>query len=135
MIKGFHDLPSTSESHGFYDEVIHKYGNAHVWQWVSNALMYLPLAALVDGCYYALHSGFSDKIPLTLDAVRGLDRCIFDPNDDSAVFNMLTFCPNEETQERWVLESRDFTYGHAVVKEFHHLNNSTLAIRSFRLAG
>ena len=40
---------SCSNSYGFYDECLRKYGNANVWKTFTELFDYLPLTAVVEG--------------------------------------------------------------------------------------
>ena len=39
----------SSARYGFYDECLRKYGNANVWKYFTDAFLFLPLAALIEG--------------------------------------------------------------------------------------
>ena len=57
---------SNTDSYGFYDECMRKYGSANVWKLFTELFDYLPLTAVVEGQIFCLHGGLSPSID-TLD--------------------------------------------------------------------
>ena len=86
LIRGNHESRAISRVYGFYDEIIHKYGNANAFEMFMDVFDYLPLGAMVDGKILCVHGGIKKimknnfyKIGLspdikTIDQIRTIDR-------------------------------------------------------------
>jgi serine/threonine-protein phosphatase 2A catalytic subunit len=74
ILRGSHESRrELTQTYGFYDDSLRKYGSANVWKYFTDFFDYLPLTALVDGKIFCLHGGLSPYIE-TLDQIRALDR-------------------------------------------------------------
>ena len=62
-----------TQSYGFYDECMRKFGHAGVWRNFMEFFDQLPLAALIDDKIYCVHGGISPSLP-TIDDIRILQR-------------------------------------------------------------
>ena len=73
LIRGNHESRVITQSYGFYDECVKKYGSLNVWRNCTDVFDYLTLSALVDGKILCMHGGLSPKIKV-LDDIRKIDR-------------------------------------------------------------
>lgn len=73
ILRGNPESRQITRVYGFCDERLRKYGNASVWNCVTDLFDYLPLTALGGGETCCLHGGLSPSID-TLDHIRALDR-------------------------------------------------------------
>lgn len=80
LLRGNHDSRQITQVYGFYDECIRKYGNAEVWKAFTDLFDYLPITALIENRYFAVHGGLSPSID-TLDQIRKLDRVREPPHE------------------------------------------------------
>lgn len=73
LIRGNHESRAVTQTYGFYDECMRKYGSTSVWRAFTESFDYLPLAALVDGRVLAVHGGLSPDIG-TVEEIRIIQR-------------------------------------------------------------
>ena len=73
LIRGNHESRQTTRAYGFFQECVAKYKSINVWEWITNAFDYLPLAAVIENRIFCVHGGLSPKIK-TLDDINQLNR-------------------------------------------------------------
>lgn len=129
LLRGNHESRQISQTYGFYDECLRKYGSINVWRFCTEVFDYLSLAALVDGRFFCVHGGLSPSIS-TLDQIRLIDRKCELPHE-GGMCDLLWSDPDEE-MTGWGLNSRGCgaVFGGDSVKEVmlgrHALRSSTL---------
>ena len=69
ILRGNHEDRKITQTYGFYDECMRKYGNANVWKIFTELFEFLPLTAVVENSIFCLHGGLSFSID-TLDQIR-----------------------------------------------------------------
>jgi serine/threonine-protein phosphatase 4 catalytic subunit len=96
LIRGNHETRQVTQSYGFYDECIRKYGTANVWRYCTEVFDYLTIAAVVDDCVFCVHGGLSPDLS-TLDEIRVLARNEEVPNS-GPFCDLLWSDPDDEVE-------------------------------------
>ena len=109
LLRGNHDSRQITQVYGFYDECIRKYGNAEVWKAFTDLFDYLPITALIENRYFAVHGGLSPSID-TLDQIRKLDR-VREPPPEGALADLLWSDPDERNGFGVSSRGAGYTFG------------------------
>ena len=109
ILRGNHETDSVNRIYGFYDECIRKYGNAEVWKAFTDLFDYLPITALIENRYFAVHGGLSPSID-TLDQIRKLDR-VREPPHEGALADLLWSDPDERNGFGVSSRGAGYTFG------------------------
>eukprot|EP00053_Salpingoeca_punica_P007718 m.70381 g.70381 ORF g.70381 m.70381 type:complete len:310 (+) comp14292_c0_seq1:197-1126(+) len=131
LLRGNHESRQITQVYGFYDECLRKYGSANVWEYCTEVFDYLTLSALVDGQVFCVHGGLSPSIN-SLDQIRTIDRRVEVPHD-GPMCDLLWSDPDEV--DGWGVSPRGagYLFGHDVVNQFNHVNNTSLLARAHQL--
>lgn len=109
LLRGNHDSRQITQVYGFYDECIRKYGNAEVWKAFTDLFDYLPITALIENRYFAVHGSLSPSID-TLDQIRKLDR-VREPPHEGALADLLWSDPDERNGFGVSSRGAGYTFG------------------------
>ncbi len=131
LIRGNHESRSITQTYGFYDECLRKYGSVSVWRSFTETFDFLTLSAVVDGRVLAVHGGLSPEVP-TLDDIRKINRNEEIPAEGP--FADLLWSDPEEI-EGWGLSERGagWIFGSKPTSIFCHLNGLELIARAHQL--
>ncbi len=72
LLRGNHETRECTEEYNFREQMLIKY-DEDTYEEVIEAFMNLPLAALVNGQYLALHGGVSSRLK-SFDQINEIDR-------------------------------------------------------------
>jgi len=154
LIRGNHETEQVSQTYGFREECIDRFGTSHVWKSFCEAFQYLNLAAVLDNNVLCLHGGLSPSIP-TIDRIRLFDR-VFEPNEQrpTPILDLLWSDPEDDPSPKDNLSvgsagnstklTSDFgfrvstrgagwMFTKAVTKHFCYINQIELVCRSHQL--
>lgn len=131
LIRGNHESRSVTQTYGFYDEIIKKYGTPAVWRYCCDVFDCLNLGAIIDNKILCIHGGLSPDIRV-LDQYRLINRRT-EPPTEGPYCDILWSDPEEI--EGWSISTRGagFLFGEKVTKEFNHINGLDLICRSHQL--
>lgn len=131
LLRGNHESRQITQTYGFYDETLRKYGNANPWKHITDVFDYLPLSAVVENQIFSLHGGLSPSID-SLDDVMQLDRVQELPHE-GPMCDLLWSDPAE--QMNWGISPRGagYTFGKDIAEQFKHRNDLTLISRAHQL--
>ena len=117
--------------YGFYDECLRKYGTARVWNFITNLLDYLPLAACVEGQIFTPHAGLSPSLD-TIDHINALDRFTEVPHE-GPICDLLWSDPEDRCG--WGISPRGagYTFGQDITEQFNHANGLQFIARAHQL--
>lgn len=139
LVRGNHESRTISQSYGFYDECLRKYGNTSVWSICCSVFDYLAIGAMIGGPHgiFCVHGGLS-PVAKEIDDIRAIDRNQEVPHD-GAMCDLLWSDPDDSLDSSlsdFVLSSRGagFLFSKNAVEEFHHTNKTSLIARAHQLA-
>ena len=132
LLRGSHEVESTTRIYSFYNECREIYGTDKVWRNFIELFGFLPLAALIDGSVYCVHSGLSAQIE-AIDELRTLDRWDHTKYEDSTSPHGELLWNNPEEIEGWQLARNSLMYGQQPVDRFTKLNRVELIVRGHQL--
>lgn len=132
LIRGNHESRAVTTTYGFYQECLHKYGNANAYRYCCDVFDYFNLGAIVDGKMLCLHGGISPDAPM-IDQLRAIDRVQEIPND--GVFAHLMWDDPDDEIDGWRVNPRGagFLYGKAVTQAFNRLNGIDIIARAHQV--
>lgn len=105
-----------SNSYGFYDECIRKYGGTTVWAMCADVFDYLTISVLIEKKIFCIHGGLSPNLKY-LDDIRNIPRFQDIPHD--GVYCDLLWSDPEASVTGFKLNSRGagWVFGGVPVKE------------------
>jgi serine/threonine-protein phosphatase 6 catalytic subunit len=131
LLRGNHESRQLTQVYGFYDECVHKYGNANPWIYFTDVFDYLNIAAIIENKILCVHGGLSPVIR-TLDQIRVIDRKV-EISGEGAFCDLLWSDP--EDIETWSVNpsGAGWIFGFRVAEEFNYINGLDLICRGHRL--
>lgn len=131
LIRGNHEARQITQVYGFYDECMHKYGNANPWRMCTEVFDLFSLAAIIEGRVFCVHGGLSPELSTT-DELQQIDR-VQEPPQDGAFADLLWSDPEEVDGWRTNPRGAGYLFGGKVVDEFNHNNGLELICRAHQL--
>merc|ERR1740123_2896365 len=133
LLRGAHETAQMSQVYGFYDECMRRYhyGGPTVWRALCDVFTMLPLAAVVEGDVFCVHSGLAPSLD-TLDHIRALNRCEESPSE-GPLCDLLWTDPADVAG--WSIVGRSLTasFGENITQQFLQNNGLSLLTRSHQL--
>ena len=132
LLRGNHESRQITQSYGFYDECLRKFGNSNVWKMITDTFDYLTVSAVIDGTIFCVHGGLSPSIS-TLDQLRKLERRQEVPHE-GPMCDLLWSDPDDI--DGWSPSSRGagYIFGADAVRAFRTTNKVDLICRAHQLA-
>lgn len=103
LLRGNHESRNATDVYGFRAECARKYG-AELWTSVTAAFDRLPLAAVINGHFFAVHGGLSPELTRAADLNR-LAR-VAEPPLSGLLTDLLWADPADEPSAEWAPNTR-----------------------------
>ncbi|KAL7712945.1 Serine/threonine-protein phosphatase [Entamoeba marina] len=132
LLRGNHETRQISQTYGFYDECLKKFGNADIWKLCSELFDYLSLAAVVDNRILCVHGGISPDVK-TIDDITQIKREREAPHE-GAMCDLLWSDPEMEV-DVWRPSNRGagYLFGEKAILEFNERNKIDFVARAHQL--
>jgi len=133
LLRGNHECRAITQSYGFYDECVRKFGHAGIWKLFMELFDHLPLAAIVDNRIFCVHGGISPSLP-TIDDIRILHRVEELPSDGP--YADLEWSDPSTAVEQWEHSYRGagYLFGPRAAEQFLRINGLAQIARAHQLA-
>jgi len=132
MLRGNHESRQISQVYGFYDECSRKFGNANIWKYITDAFDFLPIAALIDGCVFAVHGGLSPDMPL-IDQLKVINRFQEIPHE-GPLADIMWSDPHPSTVGfSFSDRGAGYVFGSDIVERFCAVNHVRCILRAHQL--
>lgn len=133
LLRGNHECRAITQSYGFYEECVRKYGHAGVWKLFMELFDHLSLSAIVDQKFFCVHGGISPTLP-TIDDIRILSRVQEIPSDGCFADLMWSDpCTSIETWEH-SYRGAGYLFGTRACEQFLRINDLGMIVRAHQLA-
>jgi serine/threonine-protein phosphatase 4 catalytic subunit len=132
ILRGNHESRQTTQAYGFYDEIMRKFNDASLWQFVNTVFDLLPICAVVGGKVFCVHGGLSPLLT-DIEQIQRIERKREVP-ERGPFCDLLWSDP--ETIPSFTISPRGagYLYGETAVRSFCHRNKFTLICRAHQLA-
>ncbi|KAA6377982.1 MAG: putative Serine/threonine-protein phosphatase 6 catalytic subunit [Streblomastix strix] len=132
LLRGNHETRSISQSYGFFDDCMKRYGYSYPWIKCNEVFDALPIAALISNEILCVHGGLSPDIR-TLAQISMVPRRQEVP-PQGALSDLMWSDPDTQVLE-WMMSQRGagYLFGQKVTNEFNHINKLTLLCRAHQL--
>jgi serine/threonine-protein phosphatase 4 catalytic subunit len=131
LLRGNHEARQTTQSCGFYEECIRKFGGTSVWHLCTDLFDLFPIAAIVDNTIFCVHGGLSPEIH-SVDQIAAIDRRR-EPPVSGAFVDILWSDPDEQPGFAVSPRGAGFLFGGDIVAAFNRENNMSLICRAHQL--
>ncbi|TNJ30379.1 Serine/threonine-protein phosphatase [Giardia muris] len=134
LLRGNHECRQITQTYGYNDECLRKYGSNRIWRLFCDVFDLLPISALVDDKVYCVHGGLSRHINAISD-IAALSR-IGEIPSDGPITDLLWSDPAEDANATgFSLSGRGAgsLFGGDVVESFIAANDLEFMARSHQL--
>lgn len=107
LLRGNHESRQITQTYGFYDECLRKYGSIDIWKLIMDVFDFLTLSCVIDGNIFCVHGGISPAIA-TIDELRKIKRTEEVPHE-GPICDLLWSDPDKEVSN-WEINSRGAGY-------------------------
>lgn len=132
LLRGNHETRQITQTYGFYDECLRKYGSCNVWRYCTEVFDYLTISAVIEGEVFCVHGGLSPHVN-TIDKIRAIDRQQEVPH--AGPFCDLLWSDPDDSTTDWAQSPRGagYLFGKNAVDHFCHMNGTELICRAHQL--
>ena len=139
ILRGNHECPDVNMGYGFYQECEQRFNNKEhpnlglkVFNCINQALMTLPIAAVINKKVFCVHGGLSPKLKYIQD-INNINRFMKIP--DNGILCDLLWSDPSSNDKGWDYSQRgvSFTYNEQVLDEFLKVNNLELVCRAHQM--
>jgi protein phosphatase len=130
LLRGNHEIRSVARVHGFRGEILQSYPES-IFDAFCDAFSYLPLAAIVQGCFFCVHGGIGPDVR-SVQEIERLERPIVD-DSTRPIVNQLLWADPSSTCQGFCETSKRGTggvYGAAAVRNFLDENGLEIILRA-----
>jgi len=135
ILRGNHECPEVNAMYGLLGECEERFGNdaKQVFTKINEALISLPLCAVINKKIFCVHGGISPSLNV-LDDINKINRFCSIP-DKGLMCDLLWSDPSSSLKEEWGASSRGVscTYSEQCVANFLHRNKLQLICRAHQL--
>lgn len=136
VLRGNHECSNVNMNYGFYQECKDRFSNVletdNPFYSINNALMSLPVAAIVGGRVFCVHGGLSPKLKFVSD-IDKINR--FQKIPDDGLLTDLLWADPKSTDRDWADNERgvSYYYNEKAIDKFLMDNNLDLICRAHQM--
>ena len=128
LLRGSQESIYLSQTYGFYQECIEKFGTSEIWAKFIEIFKSLPLVAIVGSKFFCVHSGISYEID-ELNQIFEINR-FEETKNEGPLMHFLWNYPSERGEWSLAHQSNCLGFGTDVIESFLLKNDLELIIRS-----
>jgi serine/threonine-protein phosphatase PP1 catalytic subunit len=136
VLRGNHECSNVNMNYGFYQECKDRFSDVletdNPFYSINNALMSLPLTAIIGGRIFCVHGGLSPNLKFVSD-INKINR--FQKIPDKGLLADLLWSDPKSTDKDWVLNDRgiSYYYNEKAIDKFLMDNNLDLICRAHQM--
>ena len=131
MTRGNHQSRRLTQTYGFYDECVRKYGSQNTWKMLTDMFDHIPLSAVVESSLFSLHGGLSPDLN-KLDDIKKLTRVAEVPEQGIGC-DLLWSDPDDKPGFQPSNRGAGFLFGQDITDKFTHTNGLKMVCRAHQL--
>ncbi|ELP86604.1 serine/threonine protein phosphatase 4 catalytic subunit, putative [Entamoeba invadens IP1] len=132
LLRGNHETRQISQTYGFYEECLKKFGSPEMWKMCCDLFDMLSLSAVIDGKIVCVHGGLSPEIK-TIDDIAKLDRLHEAPASGSMCDLMWSDPDNDVETWKPSIRGAGYLFGQKAVDEFLLVNKLDFVARAHQI--
>lgn len=131
LLRGNHESRQVTQTYGFYDECLRKYGSISVWRCCCEVFDHLPISAIISDSIFCVHGGLSDLLS-SLDQIKELSRVV-ESTEKTLMTDLLWSDPGNIRGFRASSRGAGVVFGGDVVQKFCLNNGIEMIARAHQL--